>query len=715
MPKFCRFAWRTCRRFYAKELFGLGREAVAEQSWVHRSFVFDIDLISHSGGIDWASLKRDYCTGSPSCGHEEVTNVQLETTGESACSISSMKSPEYIHDLFEECGDKLPEKKTKDSSESAFVYWKKTNTTCISSPRVIETTASSEAIKVSVFERNVEVTMPQVELEFSHEGRCNSYVQDDSLINTVREGSTRAVYPSSYAERVPADSKMQESSDCIEDISKAERISSSNVFLCLDDDTFANVGHPLIQSDDELCKNGFSHEQSDTSFKFSRQQMEVLDAIASGKSVFITGSAGTGKSFFLMYIIRILKKLYNGTGVHVTASTGLAACALKGVTLHSFAGIGLGFGNPDDLVTKIFSSKEVTRRWREAIVLVIDEISMIDGDFFDNLECVARKVRCSTECFGGIQLIVAGDFFQLPPIKSCVTPKYFAFQSDCWRQCFHMQVELQHVFRQHDSAFVKMLNEIRKGLQTPETLEKLNMCHRDLPDDETGVTLTKLYPLRVDVRQMNLQALQALQATILTFRAVDFVRNPKYKHMLLFMRMEKELQLCVGAQVMLVKNLDIKCGLVNGAKGVVIGFQSKFDDTICRGSKFVECVAHRLSSTRYWPIVRFRCGTRVIGPIVEYIEIGKVKAVTRVQIPLILCWALSVHKCQGMTMSKVQINLSKAFGYGMAYVALSRVKDLEGLQLIGFDPSLIEAHPDVSDFYDQLTQESMFTKEETLD
>jgi ATP-dependent DNA helicase PIF1 len=456
-------------------------------------------------------------------------------------------------------------------------------------------------------------------------------------------------------------------------------------------------------SSDEPERRRASSRVEDGPVRFSKQQMKVLEAVACRKSVFMTGSAGTGKSFILSYILRVLEALCKEGSVYVTASTGLAACALGGTTLHSFAGIGLGIGSPESLVIKILRKKDLVKRWNSVEALIIDEISMIDGELFDKIEYVARRIRGNNACFGGIQLIVTGDFYQLPPVNPPNPQKYFAFEADCWQKCFDLQVELEHVFRQSDGVFVGMLNEIRKGLKTLKTLESLRMCFRVLPDDGTGIIPTRLYPLKVDVKQENLQKLNALGANIVTFTSVDKADSHAHRFMLDHMRFEKELQLCVGAQVMLIKNLDTMRGLVNGAKGVVVGFHSRYDEPQEDESKLPRSLARAVNPSGLWPVVRFNSGAIAIGPQKETAEDGGVEVVSRLQVPLILAWALSVHKCQGMTLSKVETDLSRAFEYGMVYVALSRVKDLDGLQLIGFDPSRIKVHPHVAAFFEKLS------------
>ncbi|KAI5062957.1 hypothetical protein GOP47_0021504 [Adiantum capillus-veneris] len=338
--------------------------------------------------------------------------------------------------------------------------------------------------------------------------------------------------------------------------------------------------------------------------KFSKQQIEVLIAVAQGKSVFITGSAG----------------------------------------------IGLGTDDAETLAAKVYGKQDCRDRWRRAKVLVIDEISMIDGDLFDKLDHVAREVRKANGnnnhalCFGGLQLIVTGDFFQLPPVKPSNPRKYFAFEADCWNNCFDLQVELKHAFRQSDEKLIGMLDEIRKGCQSPHTLQLLNSCFRVLEDDGSGIAPTRLYPLKVDVREENSKELRGLGNPVFKFSAEDWVAGSFYRGMLDGMRLEKELDLCVGAQVMLVKNFDTEVGFVNGARGVVIGFKS----LPFKEGDVKEEVARLINPAMKWPVVRFACNRAeiVIGPDRQTVESGGMQVARRIQVPLILAWALSVHKCQ---------------------------------------------------------------------
>ncbi|KAL3683052.1 hypothetical protein R1sor_001074 [Riccia sorocarpa] len=431
----------------------------------------------------------------------------------------------------------------------------------------------------------------------------------------------------------------------------------------------------------------------------SKQQLKVLKAISTGESVFLTGSAGTGKSFVLEFAVRVLKAKYGASAVFVTASTGLAACALGGTTVHAFAGIGLGVGSKESLADKVKSRKDSRIRWQAAKALIVDEISMIDGELFDKLDYIGRIVRNNPRPFGGIQLIVTGDFYQLPPVNPENPQKYFAFEADCWNRCFHLQVELQHVFRQADQDFVGLLNEIRRGGCSPGNEETLRQCSGPV-DQSSGIVLTRLYPRKVDVSRENEQNLRALNQPTVMFIAKDEARNDFAKRQLDNVRVEAIVALSVGAQVMLAKNVDPGGGLVNGSRGVVVGFCTPDDPRASEINK----THHSVSPSGVWPLVRFACDNleRLVVPESWTVLDGEVEVAKRTQVPLSLAWALSVHKCQGMTLDRVETDLSRAFDYGMVYVALSRVKSLQGLRLIGFDPSKIRVHPKVAHFYEEL-------------
>jgi ATP-dependent DNA helicase PIF1 len=215
----------------------------------------------------------------------------------------------------------------------------------------------------------------------------------------------------------------------------------------------------------------------------STEQQDVLSAVVSnGKSVFFTGSAGTGKSVLMRAIIARFRHQFRREPdrLAVTASTGLAACVIEGQTIHSWAGIGLGKEPVPELVKRIKRNAKTKTKWLRTKALVIDEISMVDGELFDKLEQIARAIRNNGRPFGGIQLVITGDFFQLPPVPDAHTVAKFAFDAATWTTCIQHTILLTHVFRQKDPTFANMLNEIRLGKLTPGTINNFKRLSRGL-------------------------------------------------------------------------------------------------------------------------------------------------------------------------------------------------------------------------------------------
>ncbi|MCL7040482.1 hypothetical protein MKW94_016505 [Papaver nudicaule] len=428
--------------------------------------------------------------------------------------------------------------------------------------------------------------------------------------------------------------------------------------------------------------------------KLTEQQQLVLKDVSKGKSVFITGSGGTGKTFLLKQVVNLLKQqVHKPDEVFVTASTGVAACALNGQTLHSFAGIGLGEDDEEELLSRVCKNKLAFQRWKKVKALVIDEISMISGELFDKLEYIAEMCRPKKrgKTWGGIQLIVSGDFFQLPPIirNGNDDIKEFAFEAGCWNDSFDLQLELTRVFRQSDSQFIELLQGIRKGHRDANKLKLLDKCCLNglvnVPSD-----VPRLFPRNDDVKRLNNERLKNLGKEIVSYKAVDKGVNP-WRNQLQQGIAPDVLEICLGARVMLIKNKDVEAGLVNGAVGTVIGFDRDYASKVLR-KMCAECLR---------PKVRFDSGVEmVIEPDTWEVMEGNEVQAQRGQIPLILAWAVSIHKCQGMTLDRMQTDLSRAFGCGMVYVALSRVRSLDGLYISGFSSSKIKAHPKVLQFYE---------------
>ncbi|XP_072024041.1 ATP-dependent DNA helicase PIF1-like [Amphiura filiformis] len=413
----------------------------------------------------------------------------------------------------------------------------------------------------------------------------------------------------------------------------------------------------------------------------SSEQKEVLNAVQAGQNIFFTGSAGTGKSFLLKKIVGALPP--NST--FATASTGVAACHIGGTTLHQFAGMGDGTA-PLAKCIELACRQTRIRQWKACKHLIVDEISMVDGDFFSKLEAVARAVRNSTQPFGGIQLILCGDFLQLPPVTKPGQRRKFCFQSPAWSKCINQNFELRQVRRQNDNLFIGILQNIRIGRCPREVCEKMTSTASHSIDKD-GILATRLCTHKEDVEQLNKIQLQKLDGDSVLFEAYD--SDPELaKHMNNQCPVGSRIELKIGAQVMLAKNLDIQRGLVNGARGVVKGFE--------HGNKG-------------YPCVKFICGEEVVIRTERWsVKAGAGITLTRRQLPLKLAWAISIHKSQGMSLDCVEISLSRVFECGQAYVALSRATSLEGLRVIDFDPKCVRAHPDVITFYKELRKAAIY-------
>jgi ATP-dependent DNA helicase PIF1 len=299
----------------------------------------------------------------------------------------------------------------------------------------------------------------------------------------------------------------------------------------------------------------------------------VSPALVDARFVRPTGAPGTGKSVLLREIISALKaKHKRPDAVAVTASTGMAACNIGGTTIHSFGGLGLAADAIEGLIGKVKKNRKASSRWTRAAVLIIDEVSMVDGDLFDKLAAVACALRTKDKGkpFGGLQLVITGDFFQLPPVSKGGTN--FAFDAKQWKECIQHTVNLTQVFRQKDTQFIDMLNEMRFGTLSPKSIAKFQALARkpDYPPD--GIEPTELFPTRDQVDNANRMRLDRLPGQARDFAAEDGGDADPRDRVKLFDNMlaPSKLSLKVGAQVMLIKNKDES--LVNGTTGQIVKF-----------------------------------------------------------------------------------------------------------------------------------------------
>lgn len=434
--------------------------------------------------------------------------------------------------------------------------------------------------------------------------------------------------------------------------------------------------------------------------KLTVKQELAFKYIKEGYNVFVTGPGGSGKSFLIKFIYNYginLYKTFNGqqlrslklAHVYKTASTGAAAILIGGSTLHSWAGIKLGKGTPEELVK--YMNINALARWSNVKILIIDEISMIDPILFDKLEKIARIIRKSEKPFGGIQVILFGDFFQLPVVKS----SDFCFEAKTWNSVINKVINLDQIKRQSDIVFQNILNKIRIGIIDDDIIKILNSRVNVQLENTNGIKPTVLYAKNVDVNLINNTNFEKLKENHdykeFTYRAIY---NVKYNNtgilndLLLknFKTLENPLipdilRLGKGAQVVLKINLDSHAGLINGSRGIVVDFEENKN-----------------------PIVKFLNGVCIpIAPHNFEYEIGSEYLIEKEQIPLKLAWATTIHSCQGSTLDYIMADVgSSIFEYGQAYVVLSRVRSLEGLSIISFKPGAIKANKKVYDYYKKM-------------
>jgi ATP-dependent DNA helicase PIF1 len=449
--------------------------------------------------------------------------------------------------------------------------------------------------------------------------------------------------------------------------------------------------------------------------ELSDKQQEALDLAVNGRNLFITGSGGVGKSFVLEQIVEQLEA--KRKQVSVTASTGIAALAVGGTTLHSWAGVGQGKESAQELLKKLRFFKKAAARWRNTDVLIIDEISMLDPELFEKLDVIAKSMRRSQRPFGGMQVIAFGDFFQLSPVfdeseGQRSTDWEFVFETPAWQALQLEVIILTEVFRQRDQEFVNVLESIRHGQVTPQALELLQKRVGAKLDCSDGIEPTQLYARRAQVSNINEKRLAQLPGPEYSYEYRQTIvgcsgdaKKQVEQRLLKGCPADPTIKLRRGAQVILLVNLDQERGLVNGSRGVVVGFQGD-DDVPLDGKLSVTPIAS-LQSVDASPIVRFANGCiEVIGSYGWRIE-SKQEGWNAVhsQVPLRLAWALTIHRGQGMTLDRVTVDLgSSVFGVGMSYVALSRVRTPEGLSIARLDPSKIEAHPRVLAYYAEVLE-----------
>ena len=392
----------------------------------------------------------------------------------------------------------------------------------------------------------------------------------------------------------------------------------------------------------------------------------ALAILLSGRSALLTGAAGTGKTHLLNnFIIQARKR---GKKVSVTATTGLAATHLGGNTIHSWSGIGVS----DHLPNNFFERLSKTRRdvISKTDVLIIDEISMLHDFRLDMIDKVLRTVRENDRPFGGIQLVMSGDFFQLPPVnRPNEQGGGFVVYSDAWQELRPAVLYLERQYRQNDEQLLEILTALRTGDVRRRHVEALLARTKIEPPDGD---ITELHTVNVDVDDINIQKLAELPGEERSYQQTTTGSKIYVENLQRSVLAPENLVIKLGALVMAVKNSPQKL-YANGSIGTVVDFEPLTE----------------------YPVVEFRDGRRVtMVPDVWELRDGERKRASISQVPLRLAWAITVHKSQGMTLDVAKIDLRKAFVEGMGYVALSRVRDLDNLYLYGINRRALEVSPD---------------------
>jgi ATP-dependent DNA helicase PIF1 len=396
-------------------------------------------------------------------------------------------------------------------------------------------------------------------------------------------------------------------------------------------------------------------------------QDEALAIMESGASLLLTGAAGTGKTYVLNKFIRRAKR--SGKSIAVTATTGLAATHLNGTTIHAWSGIGVHDSIDKYAAAKLGKSRQ--ELIRKADVLVIDEVSMLHDFRLDMVDEILRMVRDSVEPFGGMQVILCGDFFQLPPVnRSDSRQGSFVIASNAWQQGAFAVCYLEKQYRQtNDQDYVGILNGIRAGVLTRSQLDALQS--RTHAADDPFATRTRLLTVNVDVDSVNNAQLDELDGDVHEYDMETHGSKQYVEQLKRSCLAPETLRLKKGAAVMCIKNAQDR-KYANGSLGVVVDFEKSTDYPV------IELTNGRTITVKYesWELMD-----------------GDKRRAQIAQLPLRLAWAITVHKSQGMTLDAARIDLSKAFVEGMGYVALSRVRSLKHLILDGLNGMALRVSP----------------------
>ncbi len=413
---------------------------------------------------------------------------------------------------------------------------------------------------------------------------------------------------------------------------------------------------------------------------------KIFYLINNGKNVFITGHAGTGKSYILNKLKEKIKELV------VTSTTGIAAVNVRGQTIHSWAGVGICKNPVEKTVEKILKKSFAKNQILKCKILAIDEISMLDINAFEYIDSVLRKVRNTDEPFGGIRVIAIGDFFQLPPVdRQDKTENQYCFESNLWKDLDFHTVELTKNYRQNEENLIKALSDMRINKLDNDDIKLLKQ--RECKEGNELSDILHIFATNAEAEEYNNLKFQSIDSKEYVMPAFDGIcrgeneiHEPKneeedriLKRIDSVCSAEKNILLKTGARVMLLINLDFDKGLINGSCGNVLEIDNNFI------------------------LVNFDNGItyKVIKHDFEFYKNDILVAIRR-QFPLRLAYGITIHKSQGMSLDKLVVDCSKIFEKGQAYVALSRIKNLNGLYLHNFHPKKVMTDEKVVNFYKKL-------------
>lgn len=412
--------------------------------------------------------------------------------------------------------------------------------------------------------------------------------------------------------------------------------------------------------------------------ELDKYQKNAIQLVQAGYNLFITGSAGSGKSFLIRKCIEECRSIYQQKHISITSTTGISSLNINGITIHSWAGITphTDFTDVDGFVENIKGNNKKYNNWKFTKMLIIDEISMLSVVMFNFLHKVAMKLRRNSEPFGGIQVIVVGDFYQLPPVKDSADTD-FVFTSSHWNEIIDYSIVLKKTHRQKEIHLISFLNKVRIGIKDESVQQSLKQYHNN---SNYNKNYTHLYPNKFNVKAHNLTKVYALEGEIVENYARMIKKNSYDYPFPSESVIEEHLLLKQNAFVIINKNIDTKKGLVNGRQGIFLGFSNE-------SARFQtkDGIIHYISKER-WEFPNYS------------IE----------QYPLRLAWALTIHKSQGMGIEKLSVDIGpNIFDDGQVYVALSRATNGDYLHIKRYSLSAIRVNKKVKKYYKQLQKKSL--------